>query len=322
MAENITVNNLPVTIWETNQPILSVAISPQGHLIAGGGEQGRLFVWDIGTRELDPKFQTPAFEQDRSGHMINSVAFSPDGHTLASAGGVLDETGVLCFWDVETGKPVRSVSAHTDICRLAFEPDSRMVATGGGNGAVKLWDLETGALLRTMVHGARVNRVSFSSDGQVLASGGYELHGKKERGQVKLWDVKTGNLLSVLAGDNQGVYALAYSPDNRFLAAGVYTKKAQLVEVWDVQAGRMVHTLPPEPGTVFSISFSSDGRRFAYNSWDGVTCWNLVEARVEWKIKTPSRTGYSGAISVALSFDDRILASSFSDNTVRLWRMP
>src|SRR5207245_9743552 len=86
---------------------------------------------------------------------VVSVAFSPDGKTLAS--GSWDKTVKL--WDVSTGNELRTLKGHSDIVHsVAFSPDGKMLISGGEDGTIMLWDVSTGTQLPN-VKGDHFNRV-------------------------------------------------------------------------------------------------------------------------------------------------------------------
>lgn len=109
---------------------------------------------------------------------VTSVAFSPDGHQLASAS--RDKTVKL--WEVETGREVRSLAGHGEVVLcVAFSPDQRHLASGGDDMTVKLWEVSTGREIQTLAgHNDSVLSVAFSPDGRYLASGSRDK-------TVKLW---------------------------------------------------------------------------------------------------------------------------------------
>ena len=114
---------------------------------------------------------------------VLSLAFSPDGKTLAS--GSHEDTVLL--WDVATGKRKRTLTGHTSpIFSLAFSPDGKTLASGSIDRTIRLWDAATGEHKQTLAgHKYGIESLAFSPAGKTLASGG----GGKT---VRLWDVVTG----------------------------------------------------------------------------------------------------------------------------------
>jgi WD40 repeat protein len=157
-----------------------------------------------------------------------TLAFSPDGKTLASGGGATklnNDRHRVFLWDVTSGRllgeplvghgPGFSASIDHGVTSLAFSPDGRTLASGGDDGKVFLWEVASrrrrGAPLRG--HDLGVTSVAFSPDGTTLASGG-------EDSTIALWDLQGRQPLSrPIAGSGRPM-GLAFSPDGGTLAAG------------------------------------------------------------------------------------------------------
>jgi WD40 repeat protein len=161
-----------------------------------------------------------------SGHTatVRSVAFSPDGTTLAS--GSKDKT--IKLWDVATGTKLRTLSGHEKIVNsVAFSPDGAKLASGSDfPGSIKLWEVASGRELRTLRgHGSGsiindidykldgINSVAFSPDGTTIASGSQDY-------TIKLWEVASGQELHTFRGHTSEVNSVAFSPDGATLASG------------------------------------------------------------------------------------------------------
>ncbi len=110
--------------------------------------------------------------------LVDSVAFSPDGRTIASASG----DNIIQLWDVDTGELLRRLKGHKDwVFRVAYSPDGDTLASGGGRN-INLWDADRGEHLQTLEgHTSGIRSVVYSPEGGTIASGGWD-------GTIRLWD--------------------------------------------------------------------------------------------------------------------------------------
>ena len=220
-------------------------------------------LWDVTTGKLKTTL---------AGHtrFVNSVAFSSDGNTIASA----SRDNTVKLWDIATGKLKATLEGHTGwgVYSVAFSPDGNTVASRSGVTTVKLWDVATGTLKATLEgHSDWVNSVAFSPDGNTIASG-------SDDNTIKLWDVATGKLKATLEGPTSSVYSVVFSPDGKNLASGGGDRNVQL---WDItrQPRAPKATLSTHGGSVYSVAFSPDGTRLASGCEDGaVRLWTALPA--------------------------------------------
>ncbi|WP_405719712.1 translation initiation factor IF-2 N-terminal domain-containing protein [Streptomyces sp. NBC_01537] len=229
-----------------------------------------------------------------------SVAFSPDGTTVATGG-----HGATRLWDPATGEELRTLTGHTGPVRsVAFSPDGATVVTGGDDGT-RLWDPVTGEELRTLTgRSGSVFSVAFSPDGATVVTGGDD--------GTRLWDPVSGEELRTLTGHTGPVRSVAFSPDG----ATVVTGGDDGTRLWDPVSGEELRTLTGHTGPVVSVAFGPNGATVATGGHGGVVrLWDPVTGE---ELRT--LTGNTSPVfSVAFSPDGTTLASSGFDGVVRLW---
>ena len=215
-----------------------------------------------------------------TGHTFDviSIAFSPDGKTLAS--GSADE---LRLWDTNTGK--HKIHAHADspgtwggVLSVAFSPDGSTLASGSLDNTIRLWDTTTGKH-KHMLATDRQNRISeiimsvvFSPDGNTLASGKALI--ERSGGTIHLWNATTGERKQqALIGHTGSLVCGAFSPDGNIFASGSWEGT---IPLWDTTTGEHKHTLRGHTNSVWSVAFSPDGSTLASGSLDNtIRLWEL-----------------------------------------------
>jgi RNA polymerase sigma factor (sigma-70 family) len=245
-----------------------------------------------------------------------AVAFSPDARLLVTA--ALD--GNLQLWDVASAKELRRIVAGSSVYSVAFSPDGKLLASGGGErgkfGTVKLWDLATGKQIASLEgHADLVVSVAFAPDARTLAAAGRD-------GALELWDVGQGKTRADIKGHAATVFAVAFSPDGKLLASAGGEElvkpgnKSGEIRVRDTAGGREVLVLQGSGDTVTSVAFAPDGRALASGGFDKtVRNWDITSGKERWR-----SVGHDGVVrSVAFSPDAKTLASASFDGTVRVW---
>jgi WD40 repeat protein len=325
--------------------VMSVAYTPDGHAMVSASRDGSARLWDVsdvhhpadlatlrltealiqavfgqGGRLLATVGQTTVRLWDVTdlrhpreltilpspAGQVTRVAFSPDGRTMATAGG----NGTAVLWDVaEPRRPneITRLTAHTrGLSDVAFSPDGRVLATAGDRIA-RLWDVSDTRAPRELGvlagHHDIVGAVAFASGGRTVATGSLD-H------DVRLWDVtnpRAPTAMATLTGATAFILSVAFSPDGRTLVT-----TGDGTRLWDVSDPRRPVSMINIPGGLYSATFNPDGRSVAIADADKTV--RLLDLR------DLPLVGHDNVVaSLAVNPAGRVLATGSWDRTVRLW---
>jgi WD40 repeat protein/DNA-binding XRE family transcriptional regulator len=321
-----------------------VAYSPDGTLVASMGAAGEVKLWDASLGEIIRTLD------GSTGEFGGSLAFSPDGNTLAASWATQ-----VVLWDVQSGEVTATFSGEslgTDtgynlgVGQLCFSPDGKYLAAANFEGMPRVWELATRSeVLALQSELAPQKAIACSPDGKLLASGGDEgivtvwdaqsgeaihslvlggvLHGvsfspdgslvaaASEDGRILVWDAGQGSVVSSPARQS-GMYDSGFLADGNFATAG----QDGTTRVWDPLSGQQVLVLAGPTSTVISVAGSPDGRRIITGAYDGsLRVWDAAPGRE--LLTVPGHAAI--AWNVAYSPDGERLASASVDGSVKIW---
>ncbi|RHZ57930.1 WD40 repeat domain-containing protein [Aspergillus thermomutatus] len=310
--------------------VSAVRFSPDSTMIASGGADGAVKVWDTRSGKLIHTFE---------GHLagISTISWSPDGATIAS--GSDDKT--IRLWNVLTvlpfvyvshltqlmslfhwqGKahPIPFVGHHNYVYQIAFSPKGNMLVSGSYDEAVFLWDVRSASVMRSLpAHSDPVGGIDVVWDGTLIVSCATD-------GLIRIWDTATGQCLRTLVHeDNPPVTAVKFSPNGKFVLAWTLD---DCVRLWNYVEGRCIKTyqghvnrkysllggfgiygLPGAPPEAFVVSGSEDG---------SILCWDVVSKKILQRLE--GHNGVVLGVDTCILGEQRLMVSCGLDGTVRVW---
>ncbi|MBC8871007.1 MAG: PD40 domain-containing protein [Planctomycetes bacterium] len=270
--------------------ILALAASSQR---SSAQDTTEICLWDAKSGEL-----IRVMSQDGT---ATSVAFSPDGSTLASGSGSGGfETGFLNIWDVKIGKLVRKAELDGAINALQFFPGGKTLAVGTLKGTL-LVSSQTGKPIAKLGDGY-TTFLDVSDDGQIVVS--------NAGGKVAVWDVATRKAVAEVKPKDYA-YGVSISPDSKRFAFG---SRAGGVGIVESATGRIEHTFET-PKLVQTVAFSPDGKQLAAGNyftgelyiWDMSTREKITDVKLSNQGIFSLAWSLQGAFLAASVYHDRII---------------
>ena len=372
--------------FHAKELFVHVGFSSKGNLLAAstdayGGHPSAVFLWNLATHRLvtDPiPGANFAFSPDDSllaiaqygdlvlydlrthratkpltghGKNISSIAFSPDGSTVAT--GAEDNTIIL--WDVATRRSVGTLTGHSQaVSSLLFARDGESLLSGSLDGTIIRWDLEHlkpsatlikgfGTFISSIFEGPdgnlkslaldqervilldvnedpplghRIKAVGSGSSNVAFSPDGRLLASGGDFGDVVLWDVSSGQQSGEpLEGHEHQVSSLAFAPDGKTLISG---SMDGTVIFWDVSTHTALE--PPVkamPLFVWSLACSPDGKTVVAGGDAELVFWDLATRK---QLGAPVRLQKDRIWALAFSPDGSLLASAGNDLEVSIWK--
>ncbi|HEY7154819.1 MAG TPA: WD40 repeat domain-containing protein [Gemmataceae bacterium] len=283
----------------------ALAIDRAGRLLAvNNGRMG------IALYDLTGKAESRAPRRFGS-EAVRSLAFSPDGRTLATG----DFENRIRLWDVASGREMRTLEGHqrvpisgkNGIFYLVFAPDGKTLASTAADGTIRLWDANSGKeTARYVGHGGPVRALAFAPDGKTLASGGPD-------NALRFWDPATGREVGPMKDAGGAVSAMSLAPDGRTLA--LVQKPGQL-SLWDMATGKERAKTPKLPDLVSAVAFSPKNRTLMIASVKGdLYFWDFVAG----KPQRPAQNIRQAIRLLTVAGDGKIVACSGHGRWIGLW---
>jgi RNA polymerase sigma factor (sigma-70 family) len=234
----------------------SMALSPDGTMLFTDG----LSLVDVAAGKEVRLFQ------NQTGAYVFSVAYAPDGKTVAGA----DHGGDFIFWDVATGREThRWKKDRNTTSVIAFAPDGKALAVGNNKNVVRLLEIPSGRELRRFEHDGQIVSVTCTPDGTLAAVA--------RNGVIRLWDMASGKLRQTIDNDGRETSPVVFSADGKLMAWG---RQVGVIRVCETRTGKEVHRWEARDER-YAVAFAPDGGTLAgVGTFDSaIRRWDLATGR-------------------------------------------
>ncbi|EFJ16805.1 hypothetical protein SELMODRAFT_116037 [Selaginella moellendorffii] len=295
----------PLELKEHKDSISSLAFSFDGKLLASGGLDGVVCVWD-GVGSLKHRLEGP-------GEDIVWLCWHPRGHILLAG----SQDFSVWMWNADSGACLSVFTGHSGsvICGC-FTPDGKLVCTGSSDCSLRVWNPRSGECIRNIqghpYHRGGVTCVAVGRDSSIALTGSAD-------GSVCLVNIQSGRVLGTLSGHTQAIEAIALSPrcSPAFLSLAATGGRDKKLIVWDLQT-LSVRLTCDHQDDVYRIIWSPSSEMIYTACLDGsVHAWDPRSGT-----RQKSFHGHSdGILDMALTCDGMAIVSGSDDTTARVFEV-
>ena len=289
-------DNIMYIFKKHNQPVYTVAFSNDETLLASGGEDKSIYIWDINSGELNYTLANNYFP-------IRDLKFADMNEILAACGPDIK------LLDID-GNLLRTFSGNTThIWSFDFNAETNKIVSGSYATNIRVWNYTTAETFLILEgHEKSTLPVSISTDGKYIISGSLDR-------SVRIWNAATGDELKKLDKHTDNIYSVKFHPGGKYFASASGDKTIRL---WDFVRGEVIKTYIGHEKSVMDIDFSPDGNHLISCSLDNtIILWETVSGE---KIYTfVEHKGFVNAVKISPT--GKYFASASSDKTVILWKL-
>lgn len=286
--------------------VRTIAIHPNGQIIASGGDDGIVRLYQFPSGEL-------IYELPGQTNWIRKIIFSSDGELIACS----TEDGKVQVWSLENRERLNLFDEHDGrVWEIAFAPDGKTIVSGSDDQQIKLWNLAANRCVTTLKgYTCKLRAVAFSPDGKWLASAGDDQI-------IRLWNMEADNCWNELPGHIGRVWSLSFYREQSGKLYLISGSDDRTVKCWDLEDRKCVWTSESHTSWVRTVCASPTNCLVLSGGDDKV-----IRAHQMSKTSSPEVQEYwafptlhnDWILSLAVSPNGNFVVSGSDDGTAHVW---